>query len=122
MKELSDKTGGNITGAPEENLPCGFMVTDYCNGTMLSKLSIHKQDVRFEEILAGRAAKLLSSMASLKPPPGTSPGNAGDMSSLVWGFNEFYPPRAFDTLEDLQQFINEFTEVSSSDELLDVFF
>lgn len=42
------------------------------------------------------------------------PVNGDSMSCLVWGFDEFDSPRGFDTVEELQEYINEEIEASGN--------
>jgi len=107
--QLPDKTNGDFSGARLEDAPWGLIVMDYVKGTRLHDITMAKQDPCFQEILASRIAKILVALSTVKAPQGSKPGPMGGqtMSCLVWGRYEFEAPGSFDTLGDLQGYINE---------------
>ena len=109
MQQLPDKTNGDFSGARLEDAPWGLIVMDYVKGTRLHDITMAKQDPCFQEILASRIAKILVALSTVKAPQGSKPGPMGGqtMSCLVWGRYEFEAPGSFDTLGDLQGYINE---------------
>lgn len=92
-----------------EDAPWGLIVMDYVKGTRLHDITMAKQDPGFRDILASRIAKILVALSTVKAPQGSKPGrmDGQTMSCLVWGRYEFEAPRSFDTLDELQEYINE---------------
>lgn len=89
------------------------MVMDYVKGVRLFDLVTNQQDRCFEVIVASRIATMLVAMSSLRPPYGTKPGPGdGDvMTCPVWGRDDFDTPKAFDTVDELERYVNEQVEV-----------
>lgn len=113
MQELPDNTDGDYFEARDEDFPWALMVMDYVKGVRLFDLATNKQDRSFQVIVASRIATTLVAMSSLRPPYGTKPGPGdGDlMTCPVWGRDDFDAPKAFDTVDELEKYINEQAEV-----------
>ena len=118
---MPDKTNGEFFRARMEDLPWGFIVMDYVKGTRLHDMAMARQDPKFQDILASRIAKLLVAMSMLKAPQGAKPGRIDGrrMSSIVWGRYEFEAPRCFETVSELQEYINEQIEVREHERYLE---
>ncbi|ROW04835.1 hypothetical protein VMCG_04801 [Cytospora schulzeri] len=112
-----------------EGCNCSFIIMEFVTGTPISRItrdirrSKDSDDQEKEDRMRpfkDRVVDALCFLLSLEPPVDAAPGpvNGGHIQSFVFGRDESYAPRVFNSLEDLHEWVNHENEKKKANPLL----